>query len=247
MIKFFRHIRQTLIMENKSSKYLKYAIGEIVLVVIGILIALQLNNWNQERKDLKEGELIKQNINEEFIKNQELLKESQKLNEDALSAGKLLINLVGADSFELAKYNLDSIFNASLMSELYLPTSNSLQDIMQSGRMNLLDNEELKNTILSWNAALDIFKANKDTQTNWQNNQYMPYMLSVISYRQMEIYNQKSWASKSKLETDYYPVFHDIKFENLIDNNLYLVEYLVQKLENIKEYQEQIIELTNPK
>jgi hypothetical protein len=42
MIKFFRHIRQTLIMENKTPKYLKYAIGEIVLVVIGILIALQI-------------------------------------------------------------------------------------------------------------------------------------------------------------------------------------------------------------
>ena len=49
MIKFFRHIRQTLIMENKNSKYLKYAIGEIVLVVIGILIALQINTWNQDR------------------------------------------------------------------------------------------------------------------------------------------------------------------------------------------------------
>ena len=50
MIKFFRHIRQSLIMENKTGKYLKYAIGEIVLVVIGILIALQINNWNENRK-----------------------------------------------------------------------------------------------------------------------------------------------------------------------------------------------------
>lgn len=49
MIKFFRHIRQNLIMENKTSKYFKYAIGEIILVVIGILIALQINNWNENR------------------------------------------------------------------------------------------------------------------------------------------------------------------------------------------------------
>ena len=49
MIKFFRHIRQRLLSESKFSKYLVYAIGEIVLVVIGILIALQINNWNQER------------------------------------------------------------------------------------------------------------------------------------------------------------------------------------------------------
>ena len=49
MIKFFRHIRQRMIKENRVSKYLLYAIGEIVLVVIGILIALQINNWNEER------------------------------------------------------------------------------------------------------------------------------------------------------------------------------------------------------
>ena len=50
MIKFFRKIRQNLIMENKTGKYFKYAIGEIFLVVIGILIALQINNWNEGRK-----------------------------------------------------------------------------------------------------------------------------------------------------------------------------------------------------
>jgi len=50
MIKLFRHIRQKLLSENKFSKYLIYAIGEIILVVIGILIALQVNNWNERRK-----------------------------------------------------------------------------------------------------------------------------------------------------------------------------------------------------
>ena len=50
MIKFFRHIRKSLLMENNTTKYLKYALGEIILVVIGILIALQINNKNDERK-----------------------------------------------------------------------------------------------------------------------------------------------------------------------------------------------------
>nr|WP_179318587.1 DUF6090 family protein [Winogradskyella helgolandensis] len=51
MIKFFRYIRKDLMEQNKTSKYFKYAIGEIVLVVIGILIALSINNWNQSRKE----------------------------------------------------------------------------------------------------------------------------------------------------------------------------------------------------
>lgn len=56
MIKFFRKIRQSLLTENKFSKYLLYAIGEIVLVVIGILIALSINNWNEKSK-LKSEEM----------------------------------------------------------------------------------------------------------------------------------------------------------------------------------------------
>ena len=57
MIKFFRKIRQKLLSENKFSKYLIYAIGEIVLVVIGILIALSINNWNEKRK-IRDSEII---------------------------------------------------------------------------------------------------------------------------------------------------------------------------------------------
>ena len=49
MIKFFRHIRKQLLGEGKTGKYLKYAIGEIILVMIGILLALQVNNWNLDR------------------------------------------------------------------------------------------------------------------------------------------------------------------------------------------------------
>ena len=50
MIKFFRHIRKSMIMKNNTIKYFKYAIGEIALVMIGILLALQVNNWNEEKK-----------------------------------------------------------------------------------------------------------------------------------------------------------------------------------------------------
>jgi hypothetical protein len=64
MIKFFRKFRQKLLIENKFSKYLIYAIGEIILVVIGILIALSINNWNEERKE----DLVARNIYYNFLR-----------------------------------------------------------------------------------------------------------------------------------------------------------------------------------
>ncbi len=61
MIKFFRKIRQNLLSEGKTSKYFKYAVGEIILVVIGILIALSINNWNENRKiKIKEIKTLKE-------------------------------------------------------------------------------------------------------------------------------------------------------------------------------------------
>ncbi|MCO4822170.1 MAG: hypothetical protein KC469_08885, partial [Flavobacteriaceae bacterium] len=61
MIKFFRKIRYDLMEKNKTGKYFKYAIGEIILVVIGILIALQINNWNENKKlVVKEMKIVKE-------------------------------------------------------------------------------------------------------------------------------------------------------------------------------------------
>ncbi|PTM07999.1 MAG: hypothetical protein DA407_09185 [Bacteroidetes bacterium] len=58
MIKFFRHIRKSLLMENKTGKYFKYAIGEVILVMIGILLALQVNNWNEDRKEQSNQQVL---------------------------------------------------------------------------------------------------------------------------------------------------------------------------------------------
>ena len=75
MIKFFRKIRQNLLSEGKTGKYLKYAIGEIILVVIGILIALQINNWNEYQQEISKS----QNYLEEFRK--DLISDTISLNQ----------------------------------------------------------------------------------------------------------------------------------------------------------------------
>jgi hypothetical protein len=92
MIKFFRKIRQRLVTKNlptgtgragKFSKYLIYAIGEIILVVLGILIALQINNWNEDRKIFEDLDLIRQSLFSELNKDIESINnELDLLNKD---------------------------------------------------------------------------------------------------------------------------------------------------------------------
>jgi hypothetical protein len=75
MIKFFRFIRQRLVSQNKLGKYLVYAIGEIVLVVIGILIAIQINNWNEEKKNNRIETVTLRSLKEDLLSSQAQLTE----------------------------------------------------------------------------------------------------------------------------------------------------------------------------
>ena len=68
MINFFRRIRKQLADDNKPLKYMRYAVGEIVLVMIGILLALQVNNWNEVRKSKIKAEIFKEKIISDLIK-----------------------------------------------------------------------------------------------------------------------------------------------------------------------------------
>ena len=93
MIKFFRKIRQNLLMENKTGKYFKYAIGEIVLVVIGILIALQINNWNENRKAANEEIKILNALYSDFKISKERIEETIKIQSKVLNYSQILIRI----------------------------------------------------------------------------------------------------------------------------------------------------------
>ena len=91
MIKFFRKIRQNLLSEGNTGKYLKYAIGEIILVVLGILIALSINNWNTKENE-RELEIKYLNQIKSSLENSELnLTESIDRNKEILKSGELLL------------------------------------------------------------------------------------------------------------------------------------------------------------
>ena len=88
MIKFFRSIRKSLLSENKFSRYLLYAIGEIVLVVIGILIALQINSWNEHRKQVKQSDEALGELLTEVQSTQLLVERKNQVNLEASSIMK---------------------------------------------------------------------------------------------------------------------------------------------------------------
>ena len=151
MIKFFRHIRQNLLMENKTGKYLKYAIGEILLVIIGILIAVSINGWNEDRKLKKAEQSILKDLKQEMIINKKALEfaieENEKSFQTAIEMRALFRDRAAFDKMS------DSLFYASIRkldyNITYDPQNGILNSIISSGQINQLSNKELKYLLAS--------------------------------------------------------------------------------------------------
>lgn len=166
MIKLFRHIRQNLIMENKTGKYFKYAIGEIILVVIGILIALQINNWNEQRKDrLKEQVILKQ-LKEDYLSNLRQLEEKMMTRTNMINSGLQILK--SFDQPEVVVF--DSLTNnmAIISSD---PTFDPIQnDLISSGNLRLINNEKLKRLLSNWSSDVIALKEIEVVWSNIANN-----------------------------------------------------------------------------
>ncbi|WP_152611374.1 DUF6090 family protein [Psychroserpens mesophilus] len=150
MINFFRKIRQTLVSENKFSKYLLYAIGEIILVVIGILLALQINSWNQQRiEDKKEIELLT-SIKEEFHYNLSEINQSIKVNKKVTQSCVKLTKLIRSDSItkvpEIVDQSLVNIGGFNSFDARIGITG----EVVNSGKLSILKNDEIRTKLGNW-------------------------------------------------------------------------------------------------
>lgn len=144
MIKLFRKIRKNLLMENKTGKYLTYAIGEIFLVVIGILIALQINNWNENRKTNLEEKMVLESLYENLIlANQQ----SEALIIDEKALKQLLIRLLGVENIAIGIERLtitDSIFKRAVWDlESNVPVINTYTNLKNTNKLSLVKNNKI--------------------------------------------------------------------------------------------------------
>lgn len=142
MIKFFRKLRFQLINEGKTSNYLKYAIGEILLVVIGILIALQINNWNHDRKD-KISELnFYLNFKKQLAEDKNEIIGNIRYNKNFMNRFEYAVQIIEEND----RGKLDSLSNISVNLTNYSDVSrqsNIYETLVNSGQIKLLKNTQI--------------------------------------------------------------------------------------------------------
>ncbi|GLU44700.1 DUF6090 family protein [Allomuricauda sp. NBRC 101325] len=179
MIKFFRTIRQDLFKEGKTRKYLKYALGEIMLVVIGILIALGINNWNQNRNNTASANLhlktIAQNIKEDLVQLNYMYQFTD-------------TTLIYAEKLTRQFQTLDPIDDNTTMYMFYLllekstsPNKSGLETINNSGELSYVD-QDVQDMILNYYTTLDHILAREDISNTFIKIRYEPYFFEHYSF-----------------------------------------------------------------
>lgn len=163
MISFLRKIRQKLLSKNQISQYLAYALGEIFLVMIGILLALQVNNWNEERKTKAAEQKLLASLLEEFELNSQLLDGVMVLNEkivqSAIQIGKFTgPSLPPIDEVELSRL----MVGAFAADPSFVPNQGVIQETVNSGKLSIISNPELRKTITNWLSDLERVKNQED-------------------------------------------------------------------------------------
>ena len=143
MIKFFRHIRKSLLTQGKTTKYFKYAIGEIILVVIGILIALQINNWNENRKLNEQRKELISNLITDFTDTNEALASIIKKKEDELNKMNSFIKIIDNETQTISVDSLRKIAVVFFAESNFKPNISSYNEAVSSGDFKLLKSRSL--------------------------------------------------------------------------------------------------------
>ncbi|WP_449257570.1 DUF6090 family protein [Croceitalea marina] len=251
MIKFFRKIRQKQLSENKFSKYLLYALGEIILVVIGILIALQINNWNENRKNkIAEADYYCR-ILDDFELNEKLIDETSARITNKIKLSKELMsdlnNIPNDRSLILNKHVV------AIRQDVFVPSNIAFEDITSSGQLKLLTDLRLKNRLIQHstflNNILNLLQENRNVIIDRMSDfefmsefglQDIDYLERELDREHIELLPKNNWTNDPN-----HPIF--LKFQ---DNLVIYIGMLIrqkQHLSNLKKEMQEPIELLKNK
>tara|TARA_R110002074_G_scaffold183097_6_gene348184 strand:+ start:801 stop:1553 length:753 start_codon:yes stop_codon:yes gene_type:complete len=247
MIKFFRHIRKSLLMDlpsrqagNKTSKYFKYAIGEIVLVVIGILIALQINNWNENRAKSNKETAILANIHKEFKENRiqldSVIGEHKKTHNNCAKIIRLFP--IKSKPKPAVLDSLSVYLWWSYGGFTFNPSQTSINALASTSSFEVIKNKNLRDLLISWN---DLFKDYQEEELRSRDHiwdQYDPYLSEHFD-----------WNFNFKDERNNFDALQTLKFEYLVKSRYDFIDQILfasGELQIVQETLDKIIELSKP-
>jgi hypothetical protein len=198
MLRFFRQIRQRLLTDNKFSKYLLYAVGEIFLVVIGILIALQVNNWNEARKRDKDRLELIDSLSQDFKNQIEILEARIKSDESTLKSLNNAIIMIETQNITIPIDSVKQHISRAFYSTGTFISFQKYEMAVNSGRIALIEDDNFDNNI----AILLYTKSNLNRLREEYLNMNYSGPLSEIKKQYWEVYKPFEVSSNGISQDD---------------------------------------------
>ena len=242
MIKFFRKIRQQLLSQNKVSNYFFYAIGEIILVVIGILIALQINNWNENRKDRATEAVHLKELLVDFEIN---LQKSEQVISRIEEVLPYLTGLLEQSAMVQPTISVDSMngsFKLLNTMPAYISTDRAYNNLIGSGDFKLMTSKEIKIAIADYYKHLDLIKLVQNTHEMQLVNSFQPYIMEYLDFQAVSTIRFENYIMPQPVEKDkILSVFHDRKFRNIVTLKIDMLTDLLDLNTTMKQINKNVV------
>lgn len=243
MLTFLRKLRRSYIESGSTRKYSLYAIGEIALVVIGILIALQINNWNETRKQKEEEGALLIRLQSEFQSNQDLIGVQLKGQQLISFKMRSLLGAMGVVPKQIPRDSLVFLLEGLSYIPKYTPQQGSLSSIISSGKITLISNEELNVKLTQWPGMVEDYYYHQGILYDISKQQWLDLALNTFPFRENQIDLGFGSTGNSKFEFDQNKILSSMAIETLAEFKRVDSEFVVLKLIQLQKIQEEILEL----
>jgi len=243
MIKLFRKTRQKLLLQNLpkgqaniTRQYFKYAIGEILLVVIGILIALYINNWNEIRKDRIEEKAILEELHKDFKNNLRKFNNLKTIHVNSLQASLKFKEYINKPNLLVVKDSIAKYYFLAFNNTSYNPSNGVVKSLISSGEYKLIKNDTLRNYLISWEDAVEDYLEGERLEANLWSEKIEPYIIDYGDFANLA--NPKNF----KLITT-------SKFKNLTERHIFNLKNILRSIKNepLENHLNEIVRLTTTK
>lgn len=252
MINFFRKIRENMVTQNRAKKYLLYAFGEIILVVIGILIALYVNGWNQKRLLKYEEQKSLKFLQAEFEGNLQKFDYKYNLHKARKNS---IHKILFEDLSDVQISDLDSLYRMSFYSWTFVPSFSTYNSLVSTGKLNQFSDDSLKIRLSGFKDMVADFQDEEINLWHHSRDHLLPHEM-----KNSEILSETKFTFRSRTKDEeqadkeiYLEEFQDFEYRNKLTVTLLYLDLIFiegevirkELIELIKMIKEQLDELNN--
>lgn len=219
MLHFFRQIRKSLMEQHKVRTYLLYAVGEIALVMIGILLALQVNNWNIERQERQKEQEILKALKVEFQANLYDLQRVSDEHELIYSELSEIQHITESRNYEDPR--LDSLIHGVVRWFTFTERPSASSNLINSGNLNLITNDELRDLITQWSGTVADVVDDEVYTADFIRETMLPFLAAHYPITNLEPENNKfvkRYASTFNILYEPILSIREVEWEKLLNN-----------------------------